>query len=133
MIKRITPDAPKISIKDFKEKRLKPTQVIDPNLTSEQVASFQKQVHKESFVELALKRVEKEIKPIDPISEEDDAYKDELSDEQIIKFLAEEETRRGSKLFDPTAFARIVARTTPEPKPSSTDPNPRRINSLFKK
>lgn len=116
MIKRISPIST-IPIKDFKQKQLKPSQVIDPNLSPEERATFQKQVHKESFVELALKRVEKEIKPIDPISEEDDTYKDELSDEQIIKFLAEEEARRGSKLFDPTAFARIVARTTPGLKP----------------
>jgi hypothetical protein len=121
MIKRISPNSPlSIPIKEVKQKQLKPHQVIDPTLSSEEKAILQQKMHKETFVEQALKRVEKEIKF--NINQESDPNsnptpEEELTDEQISKFLQEEEIRRGTKIFDPTAFGKAVEKTIPGLRP----------------
>lgn len=110
MIKRIT-DRPLIPIEKVESKQLPRNRVIDPTLTPEQKLDFQKQVHQETFAQKALKRLSVENKAIQKLS--DNEEEEQNSDEALIQMLAEEEKRRGSKIYDDSAFSRAIIKTLP--------------------
>lgn len=121
-VRRLSPNEERIPLKNFKVKELDSRQVIDPNLTPQEKLKLQQQLHKETFVDKAMRKAENyidnELNKIYAQEEKDLEEKDATADEQIYQDrIAKELSRRGDKeLFDPKAFGKAVERTLKKDK-----------------